>query len=221
MKIILAADDFGYSLETLNATIDCAEAGALTSASILVNCPESEKALNYAREHPSFGWGVHLTFVGDGVEKSLLPHSELNRLTDSNGYFLPSNKIRLLSIINCLPVDQIAREMSAQISKAIDCGVKVSYVDSHGHLHKFYPFQQALKKVLPYFGIKRVRYVQNVYFRDYIFKPTYLIGQIWRSSIRKNFITTDYLYMPSSTFDKDWAESIIKLPLNGVLEVGG
>lgn len=54
MKVILHSDDFGFDKDTLEATIDCFEKGALTSASIMVNCDASEKAIEYAKgKHPT------------------------------------------------------------------------------------------------------------------------------------------------------------------------
>lgn len=53
MRVILHADDFGYDKDTLEATIDCFERGALSSASIMVNCEASEKAFSYAKGIPN------------------------------------------------------------------------------------------------------------------------------------------------------------------------
>ena len=44
MKVILHSDDFGFDKDTLEATIDCFEKGALTSATIMVNCEATEEA---------------------------------------------------------------------------------------------------------------------------------------------------------------------------------
>ena len=71
MKVILHSDDFGFDKDTLEATIDCFEKGALTSATIMVNCEASEAAFEYARKHPEFSFGVHLTYV-DGL-KPVMP----------------------------------------------------------------------------------------------------------------------------------------------------
>lgn len=44
MNVILHADDFGYDDDTLEATIECFEKGALSSCSVMVNCKASERA---------------------------------------------------------------------------------------------------------------------------------------------------------------------------------
>lgn len=82
-KIILQADDFGYNKDTLQATIDCFERGALTSATIMPTCECTPLAIEYAKCHPEFSFGVHLTFV-DGLKpaskcKSLLVNSRFEK----------------------------------------------------------------------------------------------------------------------------------------------
>lgn len=44
MRIILSADDFGFSDHTVERTIACFDAGVLTSASIMANMPATERA---------------------------------------------------------------------------------------------------------------------------------------------------------------------------------
>ena len=92
MKVILHADDFGYDKDTLEATIDCFEKGALTSCTVMVNCEAAEEAFAYARKHPEFSYGVHLTYV-DGL-KPVLSAKEIPSLVDENGLFLLSNIVR-------------------------------------------------------------------------------------------------------------------------------
>ena len=109
MKVILHSDDFGYDKDTVEATIDCFERGALSSASVMVNCEASEEAFAYAKRHPEFSFGVHLTFV-DGL-KPVLPPKQISALVDSNGLFLPSNTVRKLAMMLKLPKSQVQTKM--------------------------------------------------------------------------------------------------------------
>ena len=45
MRIIINADDFGCSSDTVLATIDCFERELLASATIMVNMPASAEAI--------------------------------------------------------------------------------------------------------------------------------------------------------------------------------
>jgi predicted glycoside hydrolase/deacetylase ChbG (UPF0249 family) len=222
MQIILSADDFGYSDHTVDRTIACFEAGALTSASIMANMPATDRAVEWAKSHPEFSYGVHLCYATTHFERPLLSAESIPALVNDKGHFLGSNTMRMLGLFNRLPVDQIASETEAQIGRLCDYGVPLSYVDSHGHLHKFAPFRQALEQVLPRFGIRCVRRVQNVYLRKPLRSPTFWFGSSWGRSIARNFTTTDTFYMPASAGDDDWAAPALTLlaAAGGIAEVG-
>jgi len=208
MRIILNADDFGYSDDMVEATIDCFGRGSLTSASIMPKMPATARAIAFARQHEELSFGVHLTFVSDGIEEPVSSPSEIPALVGPNGQFLPSNRVRLMALFNRLPADQIERELTAQLAFLQEQGVRISHVDSHGHLHKFAPFRNALRRVLPRFNITRVRGVQDVYLRKPLRSPTYWLGGHWRRRIAASFVTTDHVYLPSSAWDQGWVEAM-------------
>jgi predicted glycoside hydrolase/deacetylase ChbG (UPF0249 family) len=72
VRIVLTGDDFGLSDETVEATVACIEAGALTGASIMVNAAASARAFQFARSRPDVSFGVHLVLVGDGRERPVV-----------------------------------------------------------------------------------------------------------------------------------------------------
>src|SRR5262245_3747961 len=222
MRIVLHADDFGASADTVRATIECFEQGALTSASIMPAMPATTEAVEFARANPELDVGVHLTFVGEGDERPLSPPNEIAGLVDENGRFLATRTIRLRALARRLPVDQIAREMTAQISAVRDEGIDISHVDSHRHVHKLPSFREALTRVLPTFGIERVRAVQDVYLRKPRKSPTYWLGGRWQKALAREFNTTDHMYMPTSAGDVVWEQPLAEIAreLEGTLEVG-
>ena len=223
MRIVVNADDFGASVETVAATIECFERGALTSATIMPTMPAADEALAYARDRPDKSFGVHLTFVGKGEERCAAAPGDIPGLVDDGGRFPPATPVRLRALLRRLPVAQLEREIVAQLSLVRSSGVEISHVDSHRHLHKLAPFQAALRSVLPRFGIERVRTVQDVYLRRPLLGATYWLGSFWRRPLRRSFRTTDHFYMPASTGDLGWADDLLgrvgDLP-GATLEVG-
>lgn len=224
MRVILHADDFGYDKDTLEATIDCFERGALSSASIMVNCEASEKAFSYAKRHPEFSFGVHLTFV-DGL-KPVLPAKEIPALVDSNGVFLPSNTVRKLAMMMKLPKTQVIAESQAQIDKIEAAGLKVSHLDSHGHLHKFLSILWSMK-YLKVGGkpVRKVRASQNVYVVMPSWKsPVYWLNKYFNWYLKHTFKNPEYFYMSANNMDTNWADCILeqmdKLPQDAVIEIG-
>jgi predicted glycoside hydrolase/deacetylase ChbG (UPF0249 family) len=220
VKIIVNADDFGSSQDTVRATVDCFTTGLLTSATIMVGKAGTDDALEFARTHPEYSYGVHLQFVGDGAERPLCEPRLVPRLVDEGGCLLPTNLMRLRALLRRVPVEQIEREIVAQVDFVRSRGVPVSHVDSHRHLHKFAPFRMALRRSLPRFGIQRVRNVQDVYLRRPATSPTYWAGPIWRRALMRSFLTTDHFYMPTSAHDVDWHRLAFRLPRGQTLEIG-
>ncbi len=223
MRVLLHADDFGASDSTVDATIACFEHGALTSASIMPGMPAAERAVTFAREHPELDFGVHLTFVGDEDERPLSSPVEIAGLVGEDGRFRATRELRIRSLVYLLPEEQIEREAARQLESVRDAGVAITHVDSHRHMHKLPSFRRALERVLPRFGIQRVRAVQDVFLDRPLRSPTYWLGGRWQRRLRRSFSTTDHMYMPTSATDVGWPQPLLALAegLSGqTLEVG-
>jgi predicted glycoside hydrolase/deacetylase ChbG (UPF0249 family) len=222
MRIVINADDFGYSADTITATISSIDRGLITSATIMPRAPESEAALAFARTCDRVSFGVHLTFVGEGGERSVSPPELIPSLARSDGSFRRSRITRVRALTRLLPVDQIVAELSAQLELVAGAGISISHVDSHRHLHKLPAFQDALRRVLPAHGIRRIRTVQDVYVNRPLFNLTAWIGGLWRRRLQRDFISTDHFYMPSTTGDTAWHRIVPKLRLlaGDTIEVG-
>ncbi len=220
VRIIINADDFGFDTDTVAATVAAFEQGHLTSASIMVQMPATSLAFAYARTRRDLSFGVHLTFVCDTVEAPVSAVSAVPSLVRPDGRFMPSNRVRLLALRNRLPVAEIAREIEAQLALARDNGIGITHVDSHGHLHKYRPFRRALEQVLPRFGIRRVRRVQNLFIRRPWRSPTYWMHPLWGRQLLRRFATTGHFFMPATAGDSNWADALLRLPLPGTVEVG-
>ena len=220
MRIILNADDFGFSDETVDATIECFERGALTSATIMPNMSATASALEYAQTHPEYSFGIHLIFVTETLERPLLEPNRIPKITDARGRFLSSRTVRMLGLLNLLPQDQIEAELIAQLNYFQERKLNISHVDSHKHLHKYASFRKVFQRVLPRFGINRLRSVQDLYVRK---PPTSLnrwIGPVWKRRIRRHFKTTEHFYMPTAAGDPVWWNRLpLTLPGDS-LEIG-
>jgi chitin disaccharide deacetylase len=222
VQIVVNADDFGYSQDTVEATVAALETGLLTGATIMANMPATAEALAYASRRPDLSFGVHLAFVGDGSEAPVSRVSEVPALVTADGCFPGSRDVRARALAGRLPVDQIEYEVAAQLDVLVRAGIEISHVDSHRHLHKFKPFRTALRHVLPRYGIRRVRTVQDVYVKRPLTSLTYWLGPVWRTSLTRYFDTTDHFYMPTTAGDRGWERVASQLAsLDGAtLEVG-
>ena len=220
MKIILHADDFGFDEDTTRATIELLDRGVLTSATIMPKMPYTEIACNYAAHHPELSFGLHLTYV-DGLEPCA---DKVPSLTGPDGRFLISDVVRKKALLFKLNRNDILRESLAQIKVLRDAGVKVSHLDSHGHLHKFPSFLLALNDITKTSGINKVRRVQNVFINPHKTGVTSILNSIFAHYISRRFKSTDYFYMSANSLDKKWSDALLKeldlLPPNSIIEVG-
>jgi predicted glycoside hydrolase/deacetylase ChbG (UPF0249 family) len=223
LRIVLNADDFGAAADTIEATIECFEAGALTSATFMPGAPFFERAISYARQRSGTSFGVHLTFVGDGTERPLSPPDRIPSLTSPDGLLLPTQVIRRRAMLGRIPIAEIAREIEAQLGFVRRHGIPITHVDSHRHVHKLGPFREALRQVLPRFGISRVRNVQDVWLARPVRSATYWFGAQWRRELMQAFVSTEHFYMPASRRETNWEQPLLEriqsLP-GSVLEVG-
>jgi len=220
MRIVLNADDFGYDADTVRATIDCFEQGALTSATIMANMPETARAIEYAKAHPQFSFGTHLTFVSTGTERPISDPSTVPALCDEQGRFLGFYEIRRRAMKDAIPAEQIERETTAQIARVRDEGVPIAHVDSHQHVHKFTPFLSVLERVLPRFGINRVRTVQDTYLRPKPTSLTYWFGWRWHRRIASHFTTTRHFFMATCLADMQRMDQLVPKLKGESIEVG-
>jgi predicted glycoside hydrolase/deacetylase ChbG (UPF0249 family) len=222
LQLIVNADDFGLSHDTVPATIECFDAGALTSATIMPGMPATDDAIAFALEHRELGFGAHLTVTGELGLRPLAGKESVPGLVDDEGVFLAPRAARVNALLGRADRRQLELEIEAQVRALQDVGIHVSHVDSHRHLHKFAPFRAALAAVLPRLGVARVRTVQDVYLERAWHSPTYWLRNRWRERIRSSFETTEHFFMAARA-DPPWAETILqRLPElgNGSLEVG-
>ncbi|MDB6087281.1 MAG: hypothetical protein JWN85_65 [Gammaproteobacteria bacterium] len=150
--MIVHADDFGETVEITDGIRLGIEAGVVTSTSVMANMPATLYALPLARrlaDRASFG--VHLNFC-EGR-----PMTEGGTLMGRQGEFHPKRVLFTRAITGLLSLRELEAEITAQVARVHDAGVRISHVDGHKHLHQLPAVSSALANVLPRFGIERVR----------------------------------------------------------------
>lgn len=128
--LIIHADDAGMCHSANMGTIDVLQAGAVTSASIMVPCPGFEEFAEFARDHPEYDYGIHLTLNAEFKYRRwgpVLPVREVRSLVDSSGYLWRTGE----QTAGNARTDDVERELRAQIDRALEFGVPISHLDSH------------------------------------------------------------------------------------------
>lgn len=131
--IIINADDFGRHAEINRAVEQGLVHGCLRSATVMPGGAAFAGAIDIARRHEALGLGVHFTLV-DG--NPILPPSEIPSLVAEDGRFLPDHTALLRRYLKgSVNLEEVRRELAAQLRKVEATGVPISHVDSHQHMH--------------------------------------------------------------------------------------
>jgi predicted glycoside hydrolase/deacetylase ChbG (UPF0249 family) len=131
-KVIINADDFGLCQGVNDAVAKARTEGLLTSATLMVNMPCADQAVEIAKSLPNLGVGVHLNLT-EGR-----PVSKNSYLCNPQGDFAYSaERLCLLSLFSKKFRAAIKIELFTQVEWLKDKGITPTHLDSHKHIHTF------------------------------------------------------------------------------------
>jgi len=171
MKLIVNADDFGFSEEVNANIVKCHQKGIVTSATILSGGQNFEDAIKLAKENPKLGIGVHLAVDGpNNIGEKYA--SLLDPLTDE----FYEDLVALKKIRNGdFNFEDLVSEYSLQIEKVRDEGIIVTHLDHHHHFHLYFPILKAMIEVakkykIPYIRPQKILYASNNSFPKKVYR---------------------------------------------------
>ncbi len=217
--VIVNADDFGFSADTVAATVECLERGLVSSATIMANMPFCRQAAEYARLDDDHSYGVHLCLTDE------VPVSEprsIPSLVDQDGRLWKTRVFLGRAFLGLLARDEIEREADAQIARLKSLGVQLTHIDSHGHIHKARQVSAALQRVMSRHGLRILRRPQDIFYRG-CRVVSRVLNSLALARIRTFSIATDHFLMATGSLkpsDKDWWHRVIQNLPAGVTEVG-
>ncbi len=132
-KLIVNADDFGRHISVNRAIIQGYETGCITSASLMPGGEAFDDAVAKAAAHPDLGIGVHLTLIG---EKPVLDPAKIPSLVDEKGRLFQEYPQFLPRFLRSqIKLEDVRKELTAQMEKIAASGLPITHIDSHQHLH--------------------------------------------------------------------------------------
>jgi predicted glycoside hydrolase/deacetylase ChbG (UPF0249 family) len=153
-RVIVNADDFGWSRGISDAVLAAHKHGILTSASLMANQPASEYAIELLRQMPGLGVGVHLNLTAG---RPVLHVREVPSLVDADGNFyalgILARRLWQLQISTA----EIEAEFRAQIRWLKARGVVPVHADSHQHVHLYPAALRSFARALKAEGVRCVR----------------------------------------------------------------
>lgn len=141
-RLIVNADDFGFTRDVNAGIIHAHRGGVLTATTLMANGKAFDDAVRLARETPSLDVGCHLALVQG--------YSLITRRP------LPAKPRDLLIALAKREID-VEAELRAQIRKIIASGLRPTHLDSHKHTHIVPLVFRAVVRLAHEFGIPYVR----------------------------------------------------------------
>lgn len=145
--LIINSDDIGMCHAANVAAMEALQHGALTSVTIMMPCSWVPEIAAFAREHPEFGYGLHLTLTSEwkGYKwGAVAPADKVKGLLQPDGYMWPDVE----PVYAHATPAEAEIEIRAQIEKALRLGIPVDHLDSHMGTLQYNPeYWQVLAKV--------------------------------------------------------------------------
>jgi predicted glycoside hydrolase/deacetylase ChbG (UPF0249 family) len=182
-EVLFRLDDVGMNHSVNLAIEKVAATGMPFSVSVLFACPWYQEAVEILKKNPQVAVGVHLALNSEWRNYRwgpVLGKGGVPSLVDSVGYFLPSVEGFLASGYK---LDDVERELSAQVERALASGLNISYVDTHMGTAVATPALRALtERVAKKYGLAISTYFGESYFTDWgtpvASKKTELLGHL-------------------------------------------
>jgi chitin disaccharide deacetylase len=152
-RLIVNADDFGLSEAVNRAVIETHEHGIVTSTSIMAGGAAFEHAAELAARCPTLDVGVHLTLTEQRPVAESVPS-----LVGADGHFAPhATDLAKRCLRGAIALDDVHKELDAQIRRVRAAGVRPTHLDGHQHVHVLPGVARVVAKLAGDHGIRAVR----------------------------------------------------------------
>jgi len=130
-EVLLRFDDIGMNHAVNTAMEDVCKTGIPVNASVMFACPWYQEAVEILKKYPKAAVGIHLTLTSEWRYYRWGPitgPSAVPSLVDSLGYFFKNEDEFLKSNWSLADVE---KELTAQIERALQSGLTISFMDPH------------------------------------------------------------------------------------------
>ena len=155
-RLIVNADDFGFTPGVNRAIVEAHIRGIVTSSTLMANGRAFDDAVRLAKTVPLLSVGCHVVLI-DG--EPVLAADKLTSLSSARGSCFRDGlrSFAARALAGRLDPDEIEAEAGAQIRKLTSAGVSVSHVDTHKHTHLFPAVLRPLLSAARASGVRALR----------------------------------------------------------------
>jgi predicted glycoside hydrolase/deacetylase ChbG (UPF0249 family) len=152
--LIIRSDDAGMSHSVNTGLERLIKSGLPVSVSVMFPTPWHQETVEMLKRHPSVSVGIHLTLNSEWKNYRwgpVLGRTAVPTLVDAEGYFFPSADALYQ---NRPDLQEIEKELRAQIERALRSGLRIDYVDYHMGTPVRYPeFREITERLAREFGL--------------------------------------------------------------------
>lgn len=173
--ITIHSDDFGYKNYSDKKILQLIRKERVRSVSVLINMAEKSSLsslVKLVKSKPEIKVGLHLNLI-EG--KSINHKAYIPSLVYGRGNFYSLKQLIPRIILRMVIPDHIEREIKSQINALKNLGFKVSFIDSHQHLHAITPVAEIVSKVADDEKIKVIRSYSKIKTHSFTAKVKYSI----------------------------------------------
>jgi predicted glycoside hydrolase/deacetylase ChbG (UPF0249 family) len=154
ISLLIRSDDAGMSHSVNMGLERLMQSGLPVSVSVMFPTPWHQETVEILKRHPSVSVGIHLTLNSEWKNYRwgpVLGRSAVPTLVDAEGYFFPSADALYQ---NRPDLQEIEKELRAQIERALRSGLTIDYVDYHMGTAVRYPeFREITERLAGEFGL--------------------------------------------------------------------
>lgn len=137
-RLIVNADDFGYTAGVNRAIVEAHISGIVTSSTLMANGRAFDDAVGLSKNAPRLSVGCHVVLI-DGepiLDAAAIP--SLAQTGSQRNCFRSNLKLFIArALTGRIKSNEVEAESLAQIRKLQSAGIAVTHVDTHKHTHIF------------------------------------------------------------------------------------
>lgn len=137
MKLIINADDFGFSESINNGIIEAYNEGLISSTTIMINMPYALDAISKWKQNGYHTMGLHINLTQESPVSN-----NVETLVDHNNIFHKHRKVENEEVK--ISYEDAYKEIKAQIEKLKSYDIKIDHLDYHHNIH----LNPAIRKAL-------------------------------------------------------------------------
>jgi chitin disaccharide deacetylase len=191
-RLIVNADDFGYSEAVNRAILMSFDYSLVNSTSLMANMPGFDHAIGLFHQHSHLQQkvGLHLNLTeGAPLTRGMLACPVFCR---ESGHFR-YDRGRSLFRLGRREREAVYEEFRAQLERVLAAGVRPTHLDSHHHIHTEWAIAPLVCRLAGAYGVPRIRLTRNMGLVPGLPRRLYKkVFNRWWLGRRSGLVNTDY-----------------------------